>query len=77
MSIAEQTTTPDLVNSPPHYTAGKIEVCDFILDQKLGFCLGNVIKYVARADRKGIAIHDLEKAAWYLNREIQQRKAQQ
>jgi hypothetical protein len=67
--------TIDLVNSPPHYTTGKIEVCDFIVDQKLGFCLGNVVKYVARADRKGNAIQDLEKAAWYLNREIHERKA--
>lgn len=66
----------DPVNNPPHYTAGKIEVCDFIVDQQLGFCLGNVIKYVARADRKGKPIEDLQKAVWYLNRDIQRRLAE-
>ncbi len=66
----------DMVNRPPHYTSGNIEVCDFIVDQNLGFCLGNVVKYVARADRKGKPLEDLKKAAWYLNREIQQREMQ-
>ena len=33
------------VTHPSHYTSGKIEVIDFITDQKLDFCLGNVVKY--------------------------------
>lgn len=66
----------DMVNSPPHYTTGKIEVCDFIVDQKLNFLLGNVVKYVARSEHKGKALEDLKKAAWYLNREIQRREGQ-
>lgn len=66
----------DMVNSPPHYTTGKIEVCDFIVDQKLNFLLGNVVKYVARSEHKGKALEDLKKSAWYLNREIQRREGQ-
>ena len=41
----------------------------------MGFNLGNVIKYVWRSDEKGNAIEDLEKALWYLEREIARRKA--
>jgi O-succinylbenzoate synthase len=40
----------------------------------MGFCLGNAIKYVWRADLKDDAIEDLEKAVWYINREIKRRK---
>jgi len=63
----------DPVNHPSHYTSGKIEVIDFIEDQKLGFCLGNTVKYVARAGKKdpGKLLEDLKKAQWYLEREIQ------
>lgn len=61
----------DPVNHPPHYTAGKIEVIDFIEDQQLGYHLGNVVKYVCRADHKGSRLEDLKKAAWYLDREIE------
>lgn len=60
----------DPVNNPSHYTSGKIEVIDFIEDQKLGFHLGNVVKYVARAGKKDPAkvLQDLQKAEWYLKR---------
>lgn len=63
----------DPINHPAHYTSGKIEVIDFIQDQKLGFCLGNCVKYLARAGKKDPTktIEDLKKAAWYLNREIE------
>lgn len=61
----------DLVNRPPHYVTGKIEVIDFIEDQQLGFHLGNVIKYVCRSRHKGQEIQDLKKARWYLDRFIQ------
>ena len=61
----------DNINHPIHYNTGKIEVIDFIEDQKLGFSLGNVVKYVCRAGKKNDnAIEDLEKAKWYLEREI-------
>lgn len=62
----------DPVNHPSHYTSGKIEVIDFIEDQKLTYCLGNTVKYIARAGKKDPTklLEDLKKAAWYLNREI-------
>jgi hypothetical protein len=39
----------------------------------MNFCLGNALKYIWRADLKGDAIEDLQKAAWYINREIERR----
>lgn len=62
----------DPVNHPSHYTSGKIEVADFIADQKLNFDRGNAIKYICRAGRKDKAceIQDLKKAIWYLDHEI-------
>ncbi len=68
--------THDPVSRPAHYTDGKIEVIHFIEDKKLGFHLGNTVKYIARAGKKGehYLIQDLEKAAWYLNRHIQNLK---
>lgn len=59
---------------PKHYNTGKYEVIDVIEDWKLGFNLGNVVKYVGRADHKGAAASDLYKALFYLNREIANRE---
>lgn len=65
----------DVVNHPAHYTTDKIEVIDFIEDQKLPYHLGNVIKYISRAGKKTEdEITDLEKAQWYLNRYINLKK---
>lgn len=72
----------DNVNSPAHYTSGKIEVIDFIEDKNLNFHLGNVVKYVARCGHKesvgksmdSKALEDLKKARWYLDREISSRE---
>ena len=61
---------PDMVNRPPHYTFGTIEVINVIEDWKLGFMLGNAIKYIARAPHKGSYVENLKKARWYLDREI-------
>nr|DAI31791.1 MAG TPA: nucelotide kinase [Caudoviricetes sp.] len=60
------------VNHPSHYNAGKIEVIDFIEDQNLNFNLGNAVKYISRAGKKDPVKfrEDLEKAIWYLNREL-------
>ena len=62
----------DIVKHPSHYTSGKIEVWDFIIDQKLNYCLGNAIKYIARAGKKNpnTYIEDLKKAIQYLEKEI-------
>jgi len=64
--------TNDPVNRPAHYTTGKIEVIDFIDNQKLSFSLGNAVKYIARAGKKDPdkIVEDLQKAAWYINHEI-------
>ena len=59
----------DPVNAPKHYNVG-LEPIEAIESWKLGYNLGNVIKYVARADHKGKRIEDLKKARWYLDREI-------
>lgn len=61
----------DPVNHPSHYTSGGIETIDFIEAKDLDFCLGNVVKYVARAGKKDDRIQDLKKARWYLDREIE------
>jgi len=68
----------DPVNRPSHYTDSNIEVIDYIEDKKLGFCLGNAIKYISRAGKKkdngrdmiDKEIEDLKKAIWYINRKI-------
>ena len=59
------------VNHPHHYNKGKIEVIDAIEDWGLGFNDGNVIKYVSRHKHKDKPLEDLEKARWYIDREIQ------
>ena len=61
----------DMVNHPPHYNFGPHETIDVIEAWDLPYHLGNVIKYVSRAKRKGKELEDLNKAAWYLNRYIQ------
>lgn len=69
------------VINPPHYTAGGIECIDY-LEAKLqgrdgfeGFCIGNAIKYLTRADMKGPGIEDYKKARWYVDRLIANREA--
>ena len=60
----------DNVNHPAHYKTGGIETIDFIEAKSLSYNLGNVVKYITRADYKGNKIEDLKKAQWYLNREV-------
>lgn len=62
----------DPVNHPPHYGGADnpYEAINVIEAWSLGFCLGNVVKYISRAGRKGAAVEDLKKARWYLDREI-------
>ena len=72
----QEAPTPDIVNNPPHYKSGGIETIDFIEAKDLNYRLGNVVKYVSRAGRKAGSdpVVDLEKAAFYLQREINARK---
>ena len=74
-AVKEVKQALDVVNHPPHYKAGGIETIDFIEAKDLNYRLGNVIKYVARAGKKDTdPVQDLEKALWYLQREINTRK---
>jgi hypothetical protein len=60
----------DPVNHPYHYKVGGIETIDFIEAKDLNYNMGNAVKYISRADHKGNKKQDLEKAVWYLIREI-------
>lgn len=69
-------TITDPIN-PKHYIgAGGVQAIDVIEAFGLGYTLGNVIKYVLRADCKGERKVDLRKALWYLQREIKHGQAE-
>ena len=72
VSTSAEPVKQDVVNHPAHYKTGGIETIDFIEAKQLTYNLGNVVKYITRAGVKNKTTHieDLEKAAWYLNREI-------
>jgi hypothetical protein len=63
----------DMINHPPHHTAGGIEAIE-VIEAKLtpeqfeGYCLGNAIKYLLRCNHKGAKDQDIGKADWYLQR---------
>jgi len=64
------------VNHPAHYGSGPddpYEAIKVIEHWNLGFCLGNTVKYISRAGKKNAdrLLEDLEKALWYLSREIE------
>ena len=67
----------DAINNPQHYggDANPYEAIKVIEAWNLGFHLGNVVKYIARAGKKDPdkELEDLKKARWYLDREIQRR----
>lgn len=63
------------VEHPAHYNAHPSGVECIEVVEHMGFCLGNAIKYIWRADLKSNAIEDLEKAKWYIQREIDRRTA--
>jgi len=60
----------DMINQPPHYTNTDVEPINAIEAWQLNYRLGNVVKYVARANFKDNYLEDLKKARWYLDREI-------
>lgn len=67
----------ETVNHPAHYGGedNPHEVIKCLEGWSLNdFCLGNVIKYVARSGKKGAELDDLKKARWYLDRAITQRE---
>lgn len=63
------------VDHPKHYNQG-IEPIDIIESWDLNFSLGNAIKYILRAPYKNNELEDLEKAKWYLEREIKRLKGE-
>jgi hypothetical protein len=71
----------DPVNNPAHYTVGGIETIDYIKakltpEEFVGYLKGNVIKYTSRAGKKVDQVQDLEKAQWYMNRQIKELKGE-
>lgn len=64
----------DQVNNPKHYTSHPSGIECLEITRHMGFNLGNVIKYIWRADLKGKNIEDLKKAAFYLQDEIKLRE---
>lgn len=73
MKITEATEilslTEDCTN-PSYYKSSRLEVIDVIEEFGLDFCLGNAVKYILRAGKKGPAQNDLKKALWYLHRKL-------
>lgn len=63
----------EAVNHPAHYGGADnpYEAIKVIEAWNLNFNLGNTAKYISRAGKKGAPVEDLRKAAWYLNREIE------
>lgn len=59
-----------MVNHPSHYKSGRLEAIEVIEDFNLNFHLGNAVKYILRAGKKGDKQEDLQKAIWYLEREL-------
>lgn len=75
-SLSENTQTPfDPVNSPEHYTSGKIQCIDAMIEAfgkeaVITFCKLNAFKYIWRAEKKN-KLQDIEKANWYINKYIE------
>lgn len=71
-AIFGDTIKEDGINHPKHYNTGQYEAIDVIEDWELGFCLGNVVKYISRAGKKdeNTELKDLKKALWYLERHV-------
>lgn len=64
----------DLINQPKHYTSHPSGIECIQITEHMSFNLGNAMKYLWRADKKGAPLDDLKKAAWYINREIEKRE---
>ncbi len=67
----------DPVNNPRHYKSHPSGVECITVVEHMGFNLGNAIKYIWRADLKADALEDLQKARWYIDREIAKREREQ
>jgi hypothetical protein len=64
----------DMINHPPHYKAHPSGIECIQITEHMNFNLGNAVKYLWRCEEKGNPIQDLEKAKWYIQREIDRLK---
>lgn len=69
--MTEKKNRTETVNHPPHYTQHPSGVECIEITEHMNFCLGNAVKYLWRASDKDDTIEDLEKAKWYITREIE------
>jgi hypothetical protein len=65
---------PDMVDHPPHYNNHPSGIECITVTEHMTFNIGNAIKYLWRVDEKDDPFQDLDKAIWYINREIKKRK---
>lgn len=63
----------DQVNHPKHYNSHPSGIEVIQITEHMNFCLGNAVKYILRHEYKG-GVQDLQKAIWYLEREIKRIK---
>lgn len=63
----------DPVNHPDHYTSHPSGIECIQITEHMGFLIGNAVKYIWRADLKN-GVEDLQKAIWYIQREIAKRE---
>ena len=78
MIEALESKSKEAVNHPEHYGGddNPYEAIKVIEAWELGFNLGNTVKYISRAGKKGDRLEDLKKAKWYLDREIKNAEAE-
>lgn len=74
---AERARAAEAVDHPAHYGGADnpYEAIKVINAWGLGFELGNAVKYISRAGKKGDRLEDLRKARWYLDYEIRREEA--
>ena len=73
MKKVKFSVAPHPVEHPAHYTQHPSGVECIQITEHMGFNLGNAVKDIWRAALKEIAIEDLQKARWYIERELKKR----
>lgn len=82
-SMRQSPELVDSVNHPAHYTSGpKCALCGapvecILVTERMDFCVGNAVKYLWRAGKKGPLLEDLRKARWYIERAIRNEEAKE
>lgn len=70
----QETNNKEMVNHPKHYQGNGLEAIEVIEAFNLNFNLGNAVKYILRCGKKDNDLQELNKAIWYLERELKNRK---